>query len=72
MGMASALQPEIWRPNMPGVRELITYSKPSNLIPHQSFTIQYFIISIKYHEESGTAVMSDSGVKYELNCTTNQ
>ena len=24
--MASALQPEIWRPNMPGVRELITYS----------------------------------------------
>ena len=24
--MASALQPEIWRPNMLGVRELITYS----------------------------------------------
>ena len=24
--MASALQPEIWHPNMPGVRELITYS----------------------------------------------
>ena len=26
MGVASALQPEIWRPNMPGVRESITYS----------------------------------------------
>ena len=25
--MASALQPEIWRPNMPGVRELVSYSK---------------------------------------------
>ena len=24
--MASALQPEIWRLNMPGVQELITYS----------------------------------------------
>ena len=45
--MASALQPEIWRPNMPGVRELITYSNSFYIFSFFSVVIDAYSIDIQ-------------------------
>ena len=50
--MASALQPEIWRPNMPGVRELITYS--SSYSRHWNGFSQIWVIKDEPSELSNT------------------
>ena len=63
--MASALQPEIWRPNIPGVRELITYStvsKPETQRPTQQCTIMMYI----YYTCACDLLMKDSIINIEL------
>ena len=54
--MASALQPEIWRPNMPGVRELITYSISSEYTVEVKKSLCSVTVVRKYYAGLGQKV----------------